>query len=197
MSLLRAWRRTASCHLRAVSGVCLLIGALLLSSRFETSAQAAIRPEQLKAAFLFRFAQFTQWPPEAFSAPGSPLVLGILGEDPFGEYLDEIVRGEQVQDRPFVIQRYRRFSEMRTCHVLFISPSETARLDQILAALGDRSILTVAEAEGFAGRGGMIEIINSEGRIRLRINPAAAKAARLTLSSKLLRPAEIVETRRE
>ena len=199
MSLLNGLGRASfAANPRAVSGVCLAAAcALLLSSRAETAAQAAIPPEyQVKAAFLFHFTQFTQWPPEAFPGPGSPLIIGILGEDPFGEYLDGIVRGEQVHDRPFVIQRYRRLAEMKTCHVLFISRSESPRLDQILAGLRDRSILTVCEAEGFTTRGGMIEFVNYEGKIRLRINPTAAKTVGLTISSKLLRPAEIVETRK-
>jgi hypothetical protein len=170
---------------------------VLLSSPAETTAQAAIPAEyQVKAAFLYRFSQFTQWPPEAFPSTASPLIIGILGEDPFRDFLDGIVRGEQVQNRPFVIQRYRRLAEMKTCHVLFISRSESARLDQILTGLRDRSILTVGEAEGFTMRGGMIEFVNYEGRIRLRINPAAAKTAGLSISSKLLRPAEIVETKK-
>ena len=197
MSLLNgSGRAPFAANRKAVSGVCLAAAcALLLAGRVETAAQSAIPPEyQVKAAFLFRFSQFTQWPLEAFAGAGSPLVIGILGEDPFREFLDDIVRGEQVQERPFVIQRYRRLAEMKTCHVLFISRSENSRIDQILAGLRDRPILTVCEVEGFTTRGGMIEFVSHEGKIRLRINPTAAKSVGLTISSKLLRPAEIVET---
>jgi hypothetical protein len=106
--------------------------------------------------------------------------------------LDEIVRGETVNNRSIVIHRYRHVEEIETCHVLFISRSEGDRLEQILASLQGRHILTVGDAEGFAVRGGMIRFMRAANKIRLRINLQAATAANLVLSSKLLRPADIV-----
>lgn len=169
----------------------LTISILLLSNGLELSAQTSISPEyQVKAVFLFNFAQFVDWPAKAFPEPQAPMIIGVLGNDPFGAYLDETVRGEKVKDRPLVVQRYRRVGEIKTCHVLFISRSETDRLEQILASVKGRNILTVGDAEDFALRGGMIQLVTEKNKIRMRINLEAVKAAGLTISSKLLRVAE-------
>jgi hypothetical protein len=165
----------------------------LLARAPESHAQAPTPAEyQLKAVFLFNFAQFVEWPPEAFQGSHAPLIIGVLGEDPFGVYLDETVRGEKVNDRPLVVQRYRRIDEMKACHILFISRSEANQLEPIITSLKGRHILTVGDAVGFAQRGGIIRFVTEKNKIRLRINLEAAKAAHLTISSKLLRPADIV-----
>jgi hypothetical protein len=168
-----------------------LICAFLLCSAIKSDAQTNTSPEyQLKAVFLFNFAQFVDWPPKAFPDPQAALVIGVLGDDPFGSYLDETVRGEKVNNRPLLVQRYRRVAEIRTCQVLFISPSETDRLEQILTGLKGRNILTVGDSEDFALRGGMIQLVTEKNKIRMRINLEAVKSASLTISSKLLRVAE-------
>jgi len=172
--------------------LCLLAGALAFGPG-ETRAQSVVTKEyQLKAVFLFNFAQFVEWPTNAFSGAQTPLVIGVMGENPFGTYLDEIVRGEEVNKHPLVIQRYRQAEEIKTCHILFISQSEMDRLDQILASLKGRNILTVGDAESYAQRGGMIRFVTEKNKIRMRINLEAVKAANLTISSKVLRAAEIV-----
>ena len=153
--------RRLACHedeariYRGLSAAWLVLSALLLSGALGLPAEpAAPREYQLKAVFLFNFAQFVEWPPEAFPDAQTPLVIGVLGEDPFGAYLDETVRGERVNNRSLVVQRYRRVDEIKTCHILFISRSEADRLEQILVRLKGRNILTVGDAEGFAQRGG-------------------------------------------
>jgi hypothetical protein len=174
------------------------MSALLLSGGLDLSAQTAPAQEyQVKAVFLFNFAQFVDWPPQAFPEAQTPLVIGVLGEDPFGAYLDETVRDEKVNNRPLAVQRYRRVEEIKTCHILFISRSEADRLGQILASLKERSILTVSDTEGAAQRDVMIRLVTEKNKIRLRINLQAARAANLTISSKLLRPAEIVAAGRD
>jgi hypothetical protein len=147
---------------------------------------------QIKAVFLFNFTQFVEWPTTAFADSQEPIVIGILGDDPFGSYLDDTVRGEKVDNRALVVRRYRRAEDIDGCQILFISRSEAARTEQIIAQLKDRSILTVSDADGFGRRGGMVRFIAENSRIKLRINVVAAKAAGLTISSKLLRVAEIV-----
>jgi len=154
---------------------------------------AAQSPEyQLKAVFLFNFAQFVEWPASAFPEPDTPLGICILGEDPFGGYLDETVRGETVANHPLAVRRYHTVDEIKGCHILFVSRQEQGHVGQILDSLKGRSVLTVSDAERFASRGGMIRFVTDHNRIRLRINLEAARAANLTLSSKLLRPAQIV-----
>ncbi len=194
MALLKAlaylWARRSG---KSLSAVWVVIAAVLFSSRLEAPAETPPPQEyQLKAVFLFNFAQFVDWPPKAFPEAQTPLIIGVLGQDPFGVYLDETVRGETVNNRPLTVQRYHRVEEIKTCHVLFISRSEVDRLEKILADLKGRNILTVSDAEGFAARGGMIRFIIEKNKIRLRINLEAAKDADLVISSKLLRPAEIV-----
>jgi hypothetical protein len=184
MALIRElWLHLAACR---------VVGATTATPP-NAHAQASASPEyQLKAVFLFNFAQFVEWPPSAFAGPDTPLVIGVLGEDPFGSYLEETVRGETVNGRPLEVRRYRGVGEIGTCHILFVSRRGEDQLQGALDSLRGRSILTVSDAEGFARRGGMIRFVTDRNRIRLRINLEAAQAAGLTLSSKLLRPAHIV-----
>jgi hypothetical protein len=153
---------------------------------------APSREYQVKAVFLFNFTQFVDWPPAAFPEDTSPLVIGVLGDDPFGSYLDEIVKGEQVNNRRLMVRRYKRPEDIRACQVLFISRSEDKNLEKALGALKGTDVLTVSDADAFAARGGMIQLATENGKIRLKINIDAAKASSLTISSKLLRSAEIV-----
>jgi hypothetical protein len=167
-------------------------GLLLLGGRDGSAQTGPSREYQIKAVFLFNFAQFVDWPPAAFAGSNSPLVIGILGGDPFGAYLDETVRDEKVNNRPLAIQRYHQVDEIKTCHVLFISRSEASHLEQILVRLKDRSILIVGDGDDFVQRGGMIRLATIQNKIRVSINVDAAKAANLTISSKLLRAADLV-----
>lgn len=191
-------RRTAgaSCHRSAAIRASLCAVLLTLGVTSNTLGEAPTE-YQVKAVFLFNFAQFVEWPSAAFADARAPLVIGVVGEDPFGPYLDEVIRGETVRGRSLSVRRYQGSEELGGCHILFISSSESARLAQILASLGDRPILTVGDTEGYAMRGVMIRLISAQNRIRMRINANAAKTAGLTISSKLLRPAEIVTTGRE
>jgi len=197
MALLRArTRRGAKRGPGNSSLVWLLMAAQLFSGSLDLAAQTApSREHQVKAVFLFNFAQFVEWPPQAFPEAATAVVVGVLGEDPFGAFLDETVRGEKVNGRPLVIQRYRRVEEIKACHVLFISGSEAGNLRAILGSLKGRSILTVSDTEGFARDGGMIGFVTEKNKTRLKINVEAAKAANLTISSRLLKPAEIVNSR--
>ena len=147
----------------------------------------------VKAVFLFNFSQFVDWPAPALADPQAPLVIGVLGNDPFGSLLEEVVRGETVSGRQITVQRYARIEDIGECHILFIADSEQARLSQVLAALAGRHILTVGDSDGFASRGGVIRFVNLGNKIRLHINLQAAEAANLSISSKLLRPSYIVE----
>lgn len=170
-----------------------IASVLLLLCGTRPAAQAGPSLEyQVKAVFLFNFTQFVEWPADALSGAQSPFVIGVLGEDPFGDYLDETVRGESVNGRAIVVKRYRRVEEVRECRLLFISRSEADRLDQVFSALKGRDILTVGDFEGFARRGGMIRFVMEKNKIRFRVNLEAARAGNLTISSKLLRAAEIV-----
>ena len=167
--------------------------ALLCAVTPGASAQPTASAEyQLKAVFLFNFAQFVEWPARAFRDAKAPLVIGILGEDPFGAYLDDLVSGEKIGDRPLVVHRYNRAEDLNDCHIVFISRSEARNVENIVARLKNRSLLTVSDLDAFARRGGMVRFVMEDGKIRLRINVEAAKACELTISSKILRPGTIV-----
>jgi hypothetical protein len=170
----------------------LLVALLLL--RGPTLAAQAVRASeyQVKAVFLFNFAQFVDWPVEAFADSGSPVAICVLGADPFGDFLDQTVRDERVGGRALQVRRYHSVDEINACHIVFISRSEGVPPADILAGLKRRPILTVSDMDGFAERGGIIAFVTDRQRIRLKINVLAAEAAHLTISSKLLRVAEII-----
>ena len=139
---------------------------------------------QVKAAFLLNFVKFTDWPPEAFADAGSPLKICILGDDPFGRTLDQLVTGEVVNNRKVTVERIKRAPAPKSCPVLFIS-KPGKELPTVLSGLGP-GVLTVGEGEAFIRDGGMIAFVIEERRVRFRANQAAAENAGLKLSSKLL-----------
>jgi hypothetical protein len=153
--------------------------------------QAQTTPSyQVKAAFLYNFSQFVEWPASAFNWKGSPFVIGILGHDPFGSYIEEIVEGEKVGDRRILIKRFSSVAEVNECHILFVNTRSAA--DDI-RTLRNKSILTVSDEANFAKDGGMIRFVTDNNKIKLQINIVAARSANLNISAKLLRVAEIVE----
>jgi hypothetical protein len=171
----------------------ILIGCALFGPVAPFPSHGQISAEyKLKAAFLYNFVQFVDWPQSAFPTEESPLVIGVLGADPFGNALDEIVEGEIVKNRKLVVRRYKAVKEIDNCHILFVSRS-VAKPKSVLDELRGRSILTVGDLEGFTTEaGGMVRFITERNKIRFRINLEAAKAEKLTISSKLLQLSEIV-----
>lgn len=147
---------------------------------------------QVKAAYLFNFGQFVAWPADSSRRPDAPFIIGVVGKDPFGKTLDDVVRGEMLEGRPLVVRRYRDARDVEECQILFISRSEAERLDQTLQSLRGRKVLTVTDIEGAERRGAIIVLFNENNRVRMRINLAAARASNLVISSKLLRPAEVI-----
>ena len=195
---LRGLRRFSNSPCRHGRAWSILLGILLGACFFASQIRAqAFKEYDLKATFLYHLAQFVDWPPDAFPTEETPLVIGVLGADPFGKILDEIVQGEVVKNRKLSVKRYHSMEEITNCHILFISPSESAHLDQIFSSLKKRNILTVGDTEGFAQRGGMVRFMIEKNKIRLRINLDSAKAASLTISSKLLRAATLVGSKAE
>ncbi len=176
------------------SRVPLLLFAALACGAFPpcVEAAAALSEDQVEAVFVFNFSHFVEWPPQSFAAPNDPFIIGILGTDPFGAHLDEVVRGEQLNGHPLQVRRFRSVVEIDRCQILFIDRSESGRIGDILAALRGHGTLTVSQADGAAERGVMIQFAVENNRIRLRINVDSARAAGLKISSNLLRPAAIV-----
>ncbi|MGH8291028.1 MAG: YfiR family protein [Steroidobacteraceae bacterium] len=167
--------------------------ALLFALWAMTCAFASPTPEyQVKAAFLFNFSQFVSWPPQAFGSANAPIVIAVLGQDPFGPDLDAMVNGQRVGGHPFLVRHYRDVAEVDGCHILFIDRSESTQLPGILQTLRGRAILTVSDINGSAQSGVMIDLITQNQHVHMHINLAAARASGLTVSSQLLRLAQIV-----
>jgi hypothetical protein len=166
-----------------------LLGLLLACA---TWAAAPFSEHQVKAVYLFNFGQFVEWPADVYATSNAPFVIGIVGDEPLGDMLESVVRGESLGTHPISVQRFRSAEDVKNCNILFIGRSEAAQLPETVAALRGRSILTVTDVAGAEHDGAMIVLVTEKNRVRMRINPSAAKASRLTISSKLLRPAEIV-----
>jgi hypothetical protein len=147
---------------------------------------------QVKAVFLFNFAHFIEWPTDSFRRPDAPFVIGIFGTDPFGSTLDDVVRGETIDRHPLLVKRFHDPGDIEDCNILFIGRTDPARADEALFALKGRSVLTVGDSDGSDRHGVVIRLFTENNRIRLRIDLAAAKAGNLTISSNLLRSAEII-----
>ncbi len=141
---------------------------------------------QVKAAFIWNFAKFIDWPPPSFSSPDGPLTIGVLGDNPLSETLGEFLKGKTANNRPLVAKQCRTLDEAKTCHVLFVSASESKRLPEILAELSKSSVLTVSETDQFIKEGGMINFFREGNKFRFQINDQAARSAGLKIASKLL-----------
>jgi hypothetical protein len=158
------------------------------------TAQPAVTTEyQLKAAFLFNFLQFVDWPTSAFDSSSQPVSICILGPDPFGPELDAVVAGEHIDGRAVEVHRLDSVESSDGCHLLFVNVRSPQALHKVIEYTKGRPMLTVSDVTAFSTQGGMIEFVTQNDRIRLRVNLRAASEAQLRLSSKLLRRSEIVE----
>jgi len=151
----------------------------------------SLQEYEVKAAFLFNFAKFVEWPADAFTSANEPLVLGILGADPFGDSLRSL-EDKSAGGRKIVIKRFADAEALEKCHILFISRSLAKDLPQILTTTRNWNVLTVGEMRGFAEAGGIINFVLADKKIRFEINVDAAHQAGLKISSQLLKVAKIV-----
>jgi hypothetical protein len=168
--------------------------ALLLGILFSGICQAqAFNEYQVKAAFLYTFAKFVEWPPQAFSTPSAEITICVLGEDPFGTYLDDLVRNKTVGDRPLAVYRLANLPAENECKILFIAASERRRIPALLASAAALGLLTVGDTAEFAAQGGVIGLRLEGERIRLSVNLSAAEKAKLRISSRVLSLATIIK----
>ena len=168
---------------------------LVYSALFFSVQTPAGREYQIKAAFIFNLTQFVEWPEQSFATPQSPAVIGILGKDPFGPYLEEIISGESIRKHPLVIRHFNTLEEVSHCHVVFIAIGDKAQQQQIIEKLKGRNMLTISDAgSSFSKLGGMIRLYTKNDKISIQVNLEATKAEGLVVSSKLLKLAEIVTT---
>ena len=157
---------------------------------------AAPTEYQLKAVFLMNFAKFVEWPTTAFRSAQNALTICVLGENPFGHDLDDVVRGQVAADRALAVKRLAQVQREDNCHVLFVSAAEKTRTERILGILRNAPTLTVGEGDDFASAGGMISLFIDDNKIRFEVNLDAADRAGLKISSKLLKLAKNVREKR-
>jgi hypothetical protein len=148
---------------------------------------------QVKAAFLYTFAKFVEWPPQAFSSPSAAMTICVLGEDPFGSFLDDAVKGKTVDGRPLVVYRLTDLPTGHECKILFIATSESRRMPALLASMATSGVLTVGDTTEFASEGGIIGLRLDGERIRLSVNLTAAERAKVRISSRMLSLATIIK----
>jgi hypothetical protein len=168
--------------------------ALLLGILASGMCRAQVFYEyQVKAAFLYTFAKFVEWPPQTFPGPGAAMTICVLGEDPFGSFLNDVIRGKTVGERPLVVYRLANLRGVGECQILFIAASERSRMPAVLASVSNPGLLTVGDTPEFASQGGIIGLQRDGDRIRLVVNPSAAEKAKLRISSRVLSLATIIK----
>ena len=170
----------------------LLLSCLALAPCGRASAgdrPAAADEYQVKAAFLFNFARFAEWPADAFASPDEPIVIGIVGWDPFGRRLDDTIAGKTAGGHPLLVKRFRRPEDVTACHVLFIGALKDADVHYLLGRA--THALTVSESEAFLDQGGVMRLALEEGTVRFHVNVEAAERSQVKLSSQLLKLARI------
>lgn len=172
----------------------LILGAALVPTA-AIAQQSGPSEYQVKAAFLYNFTKYVEWPDSAFADAGSPFVIGVVGRDPFGSALDRTVDGRTVNGRSIEVRRFRRAEDVSGAHILFVSDSESDRVAKIIEHLGNAHTLVVGDMDEFLERGGTINFLIEDSRVRFEINTDASDRAGLTISSKLLALARSVRSR--
>jgi len=177
--------------------ITLLVVALSLFnilSPFSCYAEQNIPEYHLKAAFLYNLSKFTKWH-DGDESPSDEFVIGILGGDPFGSVLDDLVAGERRKDKTITIHRYGSIDHLKKvpCRILYVHDATPEKMKQVNKELYDTSVLTVGDTPGFSEFGGMITLLNTGGKIRIEVHHTRAKEAGIFISSKLLRLARVIE----
>lgn len=142
---------------------------------------------QMKGLIIRAIAKFSPWPEDAFENGTAPIVFGILGEVPFGNYLEtEIFNAGKIKGRDVVVRRFSKLGDLQDIHILFISNSEQSELSRILQTVRQRPILTIGDMDDFAVRGGILHLHLLKGKVAYDLNRAAATQARLTINAQIL-----------
>lgn len=184
------WHAAPRCR-RKWLPLCVAV-ALLTGAMCPLPASAAPNEKpsayDVEAAYLFNFGKFVTWPGNP-TAPDQPLTICVLGDDPLAPPLDRLVTGEKIDGKSVFDKKISRPEDAPNCSILYISSSEAARLNRILAMLKDTPVLTVSDIPEFTERGGMIQFVLRENRVRFTVNLVPAQRGHLTLSSELLKVA--------
>ena len=167
-----------------LAGGCGLLIWMLLAQEVHSQKGTAYE-YQVKAAFLYNFAKFVEWPEQAFSDEQTPFKIGVLGTNPFGNAFDKVGQ-KRIKGHSFKVIYFDELPAQEQCHILFVRAEKAALLPQVLRQLDEASVLVIGETEGFVQGGGAINFFLDDGKVRFQINPQAAQRANLKISSKLL-----------
>jgi hypothetical protein len=182
--------------LRHASAACLLAAAIGLASPAPAAGQAATGAD-IKAAFLYNFAKFVEWPVATAGVDPGAFVIGVLGHDAIADSLTEFVKGKAHQGRRLVVRRLSARDDLTKVHILFIGASESASVPELLRRLGPAGVLTVSDADRFCALGGVIQFRTQADRVRFDVNVKTAESAGLVINSKLLALAGTVHRSRQ
>ncbi len=178
----------------------LLLGGLSLAQKTDLtqlSVEDRATEYQVKAAFLFNFAKFVEWPADAFPGADAPLQICLLGRDPFGHEFEQLIADKTVNGHRIEVIHSSGVPQAKACQIIFVASSEKQQAREILRGLRGASVLTVGDTAGFAGLGGIINFVVDEGRVRFEINVKAAERAHLKVSVRLLTVAKLIVTDEE
>jgi hypothetical protein len=163
-------------------------GLLLLPSEAEAQStqQTTEIERQIKAAYLHKFTSFVEWPPGTFADAGSPIVIGVMGEDALADELVDLVAGRTVNGRSLSVRKLQRGDSLAGMHVLFLGRLERNRLLEVLAALKGQPVLTVTDSDEAYALGSMINFVVTKGKLRFEVALAPTEASRLKISALML-----------
>ena len=173
-------------HVQQFCFVCTVVVIFMLGIPSTFAHENEYNEYEVKAAFLYHFISFVDWPEAAFPDETTPFALGILGEDPFGEALDAVFKDKKAHNHPIVVKRTNKAEDLKSCHMVFICASEENRCKDILDTLGSNNILTIAEWKSFTKQGGIIRFLIKKNKIVIKINNHNARKSNLKISSQLL-----------
>lgn len=163
------------------------IAVAMLFAVSVSAAATELAEYQIKAEFIERFTRFVEWPAAAAQPSSTPFVVGVIGRDPFGAYLDAIARERTIKGRPVRIQRLKRIEDLGTCQIVFISASEAARVDKIVAKARTLQVLTIGDSPGYLSAGVMINLYTAENKVRFEINEQELSRSGFQASAQLLK----------
>jgi hypothetical protein len=172
----------------------LALAAVLVSPRDGAAAQP-LSAYEVKAGFLVNFAKFTTWPADVFEGDTAPILIAVVGADPFGKALDHAVRGQKAGERPIQVKRVGSRDDLSAYQIVFIASSEQKQLEQILRGLEGSATLPVSDIEGFSEAGGAIELVMEGSRVRFEVNVGNSDRRRVKVSTRLLALATKVHSR--
>lgn len=180
-----------------ILGCCALLSLGLPGVGLPQSDLPPAVESEIKAHFIYTLAKFVKWPPRSFPGIGSPMIFCALGEDPLIDAFQGTVEGKTVNGRRVAFRKIARASDAEACHVLVVGSSEAAHLAEVLGRLRGSSVLTVGEAAGFTGLGGIVRLRLQEGMVQSEINVPMARRAGLQISSEFLKLSGIVKIKNQ